>query len=152
MDVNRHPLQVDSDEEHADDSLRKDLYGGSRSDSKAKDAVHGSQSGADMYENTDQENESLLTSANLEDVVGPVKEEFEELRRKINENQNELEGLEKEFYSKVSSKAVELEGVGKEEDAEIERHRHLFEMMQLTKLEKRMRQMEKEKLALLKME
>jgi len=36
--------------------------------------------------------------------------------------------METDFYKKVSSKAVELEGIGPDQEAEIERHRHLFEM------------------------
>ena len=60
--------------------------------------------------------------------MGPVKKEFDDLKRKIDEKDQELIKLEDDFYKRVSSKAVELEGIGPEEEKEIERHRHLFEM------------------------
>ena len=64
----------------------------------------------------------------IDAFVGPVKSEFDDLKRKIDEKDKELEKLESAFYKKVSSKAVELEGIGPDQEAEIERHRHLFEM------------------------
>ena len=47
---------------------------------------------------------------------------------------------------------MELEGIGPEEEKEIERHRHLFEMQQLMELNKRMGRVEREKINLLKKE
>lgn len=88
----------------------------------------------------------------IDAFVGPVKTEFEDLKRKIDEKDKELEELESQFYKKVSSKAVELEGIGPEQEAEIERHRHLFEMQQLMELNQRMSKIEKEKIELLKSE
>ena len=46
--------------------------------------------------------------------VGPVKNEFEDLKRKIENKDKQLEELETDFYKRVSSKAVELEGIGPE--------------------------------------
>lgn len=46
--------------------------------------------------------------------VGPVKTEFEDLKRKIENKDKELEQLESDFYKRVSAKAVELEGIGPE--------------------------------------
>ena len=51
-----------------------------------------------------------------------------EEKKKIEDKDAELIELESNFYKRVSAKSVELEGIGKEEEAEIERHRHLFEM------------------------
>jgi len=45
-----------------------------------------------------------------------------------------LEELESDFYKRVSAKSVELEGIGPDEEAEIERHRHLYEMQKLMEL------------------
>lgn len=64
----------------------------------------------------------------IDAFVGPVKQEFDDLKRRIEEKDRQLEKLESDFYKKVSSKSVELEGIGPDQEAEIERHRHLFEM------------------------
>ena len=87
-----------------------------------------------------------------ENLIGPVKNEFEELQRKIMEKTKELEGLEEQFYSKVSSVSLELEGIGEKQEEELERHRHLYEMQQLQELDKRMSRVEQEKVRLLQME
>ena len=70
----------------------------------------------------------------IDAFVGPAKREFEELKRKIEEKDRELETLEEDFYKRVSSKSLELEGIGPEQEAEIERHRHLYEMQKLMEL------------------
>lgn len=88
----------------------------------------------------------------IDAFVGPVKNEFDELKRKIDAKDKELAELEDNFYKRVSSKAVELEGIGPEQEAEIERHRHLFEMQQLMELNQRMSKIEREKIDLLKQE
>ena len=64
----------------------------------------------------------------IDAFVGPVKKEFDDLKRRIEEKDAELVELEAKFYKRVSAKSVELEGIGKDEEEEIERHRHLFEM------------------------
>jgi predicted nucleic acid-binding Zn-ribbon protein len=87
-----------------------------------------------------------------ENLIGPVKNEFEELQRKIMEKTQELEGLEEQFYGKVSSVSLELEGIGEKQEEELERHRHLYEMQQLQELDKRMSRVEAEKVRLLQME
>ena len=68
------------------------------------------------------------------------------------EKTKELEGLEEQFYSKVSSVSLELEGIGEKQEEELERHRHLYEMQQLQELDKRMSRVEQEKVRLLQME
>ncbi len=70
--------------------------------------------------------------------MGPVKDEFNNLKRMIDEKDQELEELESDFYKRVSAKSVELEGIGPEQEAEIERHRHLYEMHKLMELNQRM--------------
>lgn len=84
--------------------------------------------------------------------VLPIKQQFEELRAKINNKTWEINHLTEEFYKRVSSTSIELEGIGPEQEAEIERHRHLYEMQQLMGLEKRLRKAEEEKIKLLKQE
>jgi len=64
----------------------------------------------------------------LDNYVGPVREEFDELKRKIDEKSTEFEELETEYYSQVSKVQLELEGIGPEQDKEIEQHRHRYEM------------------------
>ena len=63
---------------------------------------------------TDAQSESQASIDTLDNYVGPVREEFDELKRKIDDKENELNRLEKEYYSKTSSKALELEGIGPE--------------------------------------
>ena len=95
---------------------------------------------------------SLGAMETIDAFVGPVKTEFDDLKRKIDLKDKELQDLETDFYKRVSSKAVELEGIGPEQEAEIERHRHLFEMQQLMELNQRMEKIEREKIELLKAE
>ena len=67
--------------------------------------------------NSDDMFSFLETDASMQSVdafVGPVKTEFEDLKRKIEAKDRELEQLETDFYKRVSSKAVELEGIGPE--------------------------------------
>ena len=95
---------------------------------------------------------SIASMDTIDAFVGPVKEEFDDLKRRIEEKDRQLEKLESDFYKKVSSKSVELEGIGPDQEAEIERHRHLFEMQQLMELNSRMGKIEREKIQLLKKE
>ena len=82
--IPRKPLDLSGDDDEAmelkKDAIVDDLVGSSGS--KVRDQL----SGADMYEPTDGISEAM-TEANLEDVVRPVKESFEELRRKINQKE-----------------------------------------------------------------
>ena len=100
----------------------------------------------------DEEDDEMARLETIDAFVGPVKKEFNDLKKKIEDKDKELQQLEKSFYDRVSSKAVELEGIGPEEEKEIERHRHLFEMQQLMELNKRMGRVEREKINLLKKE
>jgi len=68
-------------------------------------------------------------------VVAPIKKGFTALQQKIFDTENELERLESKFYTVVSRRAVELEGVNEMGEEEIERHRQLFEMQEITRLE-----------------
>jgi len=49
----------------------------------------------------------------------------------------------------ADAKAIELEGIGKKEEKEMERHRHLYEIKQLVDLEEKLRKMEFEKIKLI---
>lgn len=64
----------------------------------------------------------------------------------------QITGLEDEFNRIASSKAIELEGVTKEHEREMEHHRHLFELKHLSDLEEKLRKMELEKLKLMQQE
>jgi len=71
----------------------------------------------DMLEgdyNAELDAESMASMETLDSFVGPVKEEFERLKRLIDEKDEELKTLEDNFYNLVSSKSVELEGIGPE--------------------------------------
>ena len=72
--------------------------------------------------------ESHASIDTLDNYVGPVREEFDELKRKIDEKTKELETMEEEYYQRTSAVSMELEGVGPEQEKNIERHRHLYEM------------------------
>lgn len=86
--------------------------------------------------------EAMENMETLDSFVGPVKDEFYRLKRLIDEKDEELKTLEDDFYKRVSSKSVELEGIGPEQEAEIDRHRHLFEMQRLMELNQRMNTIE----------
>lgn len=103
---------------------------------------------ADMVDGED----SMMSLETLDSFVGPVKDEFNRLKQLIDEKDEELKALESDFYKRVSSKSLELEGIGPEQEAEIERHTHLFEMQRLMDLNQRMAKIEKEKIKLLKKE
>ena len=96
------------------------------------------------------DNEHIETGIN--EVCAPIKADFEELKRKIEDKENEILRLEGEFYKRTSAKAMELEGINNELDEEIDRHKHLYEMKMLAKLEARLRRVEAEKIALLQEE
>ena len=96
------------------------------------------------------DNEHIETGVN--EVCAPIKADFEELKRKIEDKENEILKLEGEFYKRTSAKAMELEGINNELDNEIDRHKHLYEMKMLAKLEARLRRVEAEKIALLQEE
>ena len=81
--------------------------------------------------------DSIGRMETIDEFCGPTKEEFHRLKRLIDEKDEELKTLEDEFYNKVSSKSVELEGIGPEQEAEIDQHRHLFEMKRLMQLNQR---------------
>ena len=91
-------------------------------------------------------------ASGVEIVVAPIKKGFTALQQKIFDTENELERLESKFYTVVSRRAVELEGVNEMGEEEIERHRQLFEMQEITRLEQKMRYLELEKIRLLKQE
>ena len=56
-------------------------------------------------------------------AVAPIKQAFSALQKKIFETENELERLESKFYTIVSRRAIELEGINDMTEEEIERHR-----------------------------
>ena len=61
--------------------------------------------------NTDAFSEGQASIDTIENYVGPVKEKFDELKAKIEEKENELLELEKQYYNKTSKKQIELEGI-----------------------------------------
>jgi len=52
----------------------------------------------------------------------------------------------------VSSRSVELEGLNEDHEHQIEQHKHMYEMLQLQKLEQKLRTLEFEKIRLIKKE
>jgi len=99
-----------------------------------------------------QDDSSMASLETIDAFVGPVKAEFDQLKNLIDAKDKELEKLESDFYKRVSSKSMELEGIGPEQEAEIERHHHLYEMQKLMELNQRMSKIELEKIRLLKLE
>ena len=81
---------------------------------------------SDAY--TDAITESQASIDTLDNYVGPVREEFDELKRKIEDRSNEMDGLEAEYYKRVASVALELEGIDEDAEKQIEHHRHLYEL------------------------
>ena len=49
----------------------------------------------------------------------------------------------------MNRKAVELEAIKPSQERELERHQHLYELEELSKMEKKLRKMESEKIRLL---
>lgn len=86
--------------------------------------------------------DSVASLDTIDAFVGPVKTEFDNLKKLIESSDRELEILEADFYKQVSSKSMELEGIGPDQEAEIDRHRHLFEMQKLMELNQRMSRIE----------
>ena len=76
----------------------------------------------------------MLTQG-IETAVSSIKQTFSDFSRRILETENELSRHEIRFYSLVSSRSVELEGLTEENEQEIEQHKHMYEMLQLAKLE-----------------
>ena len=114
----------------SDFDMKIPTAGGNFKGSKMKDQdiLEGDDAGTELY------GDAISQMETLEEFVGPVKDEFYRLKRLIDEKDEELKTLEDDFYQRVSSKSVELEGIGPEQEAEIDRHRHLFEMKRLMEL------------------
>ena len=72
----------------------------------------------------------MLTQG-IETAVSSIKQTFSDLERKIQETENELSKHEIRFYSLVSSRSVELEGLNEDHEHQIEQHKHMYEMLQL---------------------
>ena len=70
-------------------------------------------------------------SSGVEIAVGPIKSAFIALQQRIFETENELQKLEIKFYTIVSRKSVELEGINEDNEKQIENHRHLYEMQEI---------------------
>ena len=83
---------------------------------------------SDLDPDYNEYDNSMASLETIDAFVGPVKREFNDLKKKIEDQDRQLEKLESDFYKTVSSKALELEGIGPEQEAEIERHTHLYEM------------------------
>ena len=99
-----------------------------------------------------EEHSAPVMDSGVELAVGASKSQFLDLQRQILETDTQLNQIELQFYSAVNSKAIELEGISGGHEKEIDKHRHLFEILELSKLEKRLRQFEKSKIKLLQRE
>lgn len=73
----------------------------------------------------DDKNETDIgdESTGVLSAVGPIKTDFTALQQRIFETENELERIENRFYTIVSRRSIELEGINDMTEAEIERHR-----------------------------
>lgn len=72
---------------------------------------------------------SLWTMADeVDDQKDQIKEDFDDLHVKIMAITEQIKGLEAQFNQLANAKAVELEGIGKKEEQEMEHHRHLYEI------------------------
>jgi hypothetical protein len=49
----------------------------------------------------------------------------------------------------ANAKAIELEGIGKKEEGQMERHKHLYEIKQLVEMEHKLSKLELEKIKLI---
>lgn len=88
-----------------------------------------------------------------EDVQGlKIKEDFEDFHVKIMALNEQIKSLDDDFNSLANSKAIELEGIGKKEEGEMERHKHLYEIKQLVEMERKLQKMEFEKIKLIQKE
>jgi hypothetical protein len=95
-----------------------------------------------IYEDDSAKHNPIANAKRADEGRQSAKQHFEENRRRIEAIDKELEELEKQFYDATTKKAIELEGIGETEDEEIDKHRHLYEMMQLQKLERKLRRIE----------
>ena len=81
-------------------------------------------SGDDAHQETDvdtmNKTATTMASAGVEVAVAPIKKEFTALQQKIFDTENQLERLESKFYTVVSRRAVELEGINDMTEEEIE--------------------------------
>lgn len=93
-----------------------------------------------------------MAEEELDDQKLKIKEDFDDLHVKIMALTEQIKGLEQDFYRSANAKAIELEGIGKNEEKQMERHRHLYEIKQLVDLEQRLRRMEFEKIRLIQKE
>ena len=85
----------------------------------------------------------------VEDYKIVPREDFYDDNERMKEITNEISDLTDKFFKGVNNRAVELEGIGKDEEAEIERHRHLYEIRRLEELEKKLFRLEVEKIKLI---
>ena len=152
----RTPFKISTISEDDEPGSQKKLLDGSDFDMKPSATPTGNikLKDGDMLDGDAAEfdTESLSRMETIDEFVGPHKEEFFRLKRLIDEKDEELKALEDQFYNRVSSKSVELEGIGPEQEAEIDQHKHLFEMKRLMELNDRMNRIEQEKIRLLKKE
>ena len=81
-----------------------------------------------------------------------IKEDFEDFHVKIMALNEQIKDLETEFNSLANAKAIELEGIGKKEEGQMERHKHLYEIKQLVEMERKLSKLELEKIKLIQKE
>lgn len=88
----------------------------------------------------------------MDDPKLQIKEDFDDLHVKIMAITEQIKGLEAQFNQLANAKAVELEGIGKKEEEQMEIHKHKYEIKLLEEIEEKLRKMELEKLKLVQKE
>ena len=78
-----------------------------------------------------------------------IREDFEDFHVKIMALNEQIKDLETEFNQLANAKAIELEGIGKKEEGQMERHKHLYEIKQLVEMEHKLSKLELEKIKLI---
>jgi len=69
-----------------------------------------------------------MVEEEVDDQKLKVKEDFDDLHVKIMAITDQIKGLENEFFQRVSSQSIELEGLTRDDEREMEHHRHLYEL------------------------
>lgn len=130
-----------------------DFESNDKTQSKITPELVSGENGSGAYlEHSDSVETISPPADSIEIVVGPVKAEFADLQAKLNSKDKLLAELEAKYYKGINTKALELEGITEDQDREIERHRHLYEMKRLEELRRRIDRVEQEKIDLLRKE
>ena len=90
--------------------------------------LSGAQSDANTDALTEQESKDASLTEPIDSYAGTLKEEFEEIRQMIRDHTKKLKSYTKDYSVEMHPRHVELEGITKEMDFKIEKHRHHFEI------------------------